>query len=462
MIEIDGSEGEGGGQVVRNACALSLVTGEPVRITNVRAKRSKPGLMRQHVTAIEAACAIGSATCDGLVVGSSDLTFRPGRVTAGDYRFSVGTAGSTGLVLQTVLMPLLLADAPSRLVLEGGTHNMLAPPFEFIERSFLPIVRRMGGQVEARLVRHGFYPRGGGRIEVDITPCPLRPIECLTRGEAVGVSACALFAGLPMSIAEREIAVVRKAFDWSERECFMRELPVDQGPGNILLLEAQFEHVTEIVRHSAIGPPFGQPIGAQGPEQRRLLPLVAGKPPDGQHPDHHARPSIALLQRAWVETRIGRPVQTAPERTIGQSAATGWRKRPPGAARIDDQIERPDAATALQPQEPVVAGRQFARRHRTAAFDGDPLGGDRVMQQREQGRAMDADPEPRVLAERGIVDVEHHPAAASRLAVKTIDASAASEQRIGQPLCGGCRQGRSAGSSAPIPPGGAHRTGRTA
>lgn len=247
MIEIDGAEGEGGGQVVRNACALSLVTGAPVRITNVRARRSKPGLMRQHVTAIEAACAIGSATCEGLVVGSSDLTFRPGRVTAGDYRFSVGTAGSTGLVLQTVLMPLLLADGPSRLVLEGGTHNMLAPPFEFIDRCFLPIVRRMGGQVEARLIRHGFYPRGGGRIEVDITPGPLQPIECMARGEGLGVSACALFAGLPISIAEREIAMVRKAFDWSERECFMRELPVDQGPGNILLLEARFEHVTEIV-----------------------------------------------------------------------------------------------------------------------------------------------------------------------------------------------------------------------
>lgn len=144
-------------------------------------------------------------------------------------------------------MPLLLADGPSRLVLEGGTHNMLAPPFEFIERCFLPIVRRMGGRVEARLVRHGFYPRGGGRIEVDITPGPLRPIECLTRGGALAVSACALFAGLPLSIAEREIAMVRKAFDWSERDCFPRELPVDQGPGNILLLEARFEHVTEIV-----------------------------------------------------------------------------------------------------------------------------------------------------------------------------------------------------------------------
>lgn len=247
MIDIDGAEGEGGGQVVRNACALSLVTGEPVRITNVRGKRSKPGLMRQHVTAIEAACAIGGATCEGLTVGSSQVTFRPGRVRAGDYRFQVGTAGSTGLVLQTVLMPLLLADAPSRVVLEGGTHNMLAPPFEFVERSFLPIVRRMGGQVEARLIRHGFYPRGGGRIEVDITPGTLAPVECVDRGASLRVSACALFAGLPIAIAEREIAVTRTGLGWSERECFIRELPADQGPGNILLLEARFEQVTEVV-----------------------------------------------------------------------------------------------------------------------------------------------------------------------------------------------------------------------
>lgn len=247
MIAIDGSEGEGGGQVVRNACALSLVTGEAVRITHVRERRSKPGLMRQHVTAIEAACAIGGAECEGLTVGSSELCFRPGRVVPGEYRFAVGTAGSTGLVLQTVLVPLLLAGAPSRLVLEGGTHNMLAPPFDFIARTFLPIVNRMGPRVEARLVRHGFYPRGAGRIEVEVTPAPLQPVECLARGAALGVSACALFAGLPPAIAEREIAVVRKDLGWSERDSHVRELPEDQGPGNILLLEARFEQVTEIV-----------------------------------------------------------------------------------------------------------------------------------------------------------------------------------------------------------------------
>ncbi|MEP7005226.1 MAG: RNA 3'-terminal phosphate cyclase, partial [Sphingomonas bacterium] len=158
MIIIDGSEGEGGGQIVRNACALSLVTGEPFRITNVRGGRSRPGLMRQHVTAIEAACAIGGGVCEGVGVGSREMSFTPGTVQAGDYHFAVGTAGSTGLVFQTILMPLLLADGPSRVVIEGGTHNVFAPPFEFIDRCFLPIVNRMGPRVTAKLVRHGFYP----------------------------------------------------------------------------------------------------------------------------------------------------------------------------------------------------------------------------------------------------------------------------------------------------------------
>ena len=248
MITIDGSEGEGGGQVVRNACALSLITGEPFRITNIRGKREKPGLMRQHVTAIEAVCAIGGAECEGLGVGSLEVTFRPGRVTPGEYRFAVGTAGSTGLVLQTALMPLVLADEPSRLVLEGGTHNMLAPPFDFIAKSFLPIVNRMGPTVDARLVRHGFYPRGGGRIEIDITPAPLRPLDCLDRGEPLDWSATALFGALPFPIAERMVKTAHKKLpDWPEDAFAVRELPVDQGPGIVLLLEAAFEHVTEVV-----------------------------------------------------------------------------------------------------------------------------------------------------------------------------------------------------------------------
>jgi RNA 3'-terminal phosphate cyclase (ATP) len=247
MIIIDGSEGEGGGQVVRNACALSLVTGRPFRITNVRGGREKPGLMRQHVTAIEAACKIGGGECEGVAVGSREMVFRPGKTAAGDYHFAVGTAGSTGLVFQTILMPLLLANGPSRIVLEGGTHNMLAPPFEFIDRVFLPVLNRMGPRVSARLVRHGFYPRGGGRIEVEIAPAPLVPIACLDRGAMLSCSAIALFAGLPFDVADREIRMAKKQLDWPERAFSVRELPEEHGPGNILLLEAVYEHATEIV-----------------------------------------------------------------------------------------------------------------------------------------------------------------------------------------------------------------------
>jgi RNA 3'-terminal phosphate cyclase (ATP) len=169
-------------------------------------------------------------------------------VRAGEYHFAVGTAGSTGLVLQTVLMPLAMADGPSRLVLSGGTHNMLAPPFDFIERVFLPVINRMGPRVSARLVRHGFYPRGGGRIEVEITPAPLRAIDCLDRGEPLGVSGHALVTGLPVEIAERMMARARRDLpDWADDGFALRQLPEDQGPGVILMLEARFRHATEIV-----------------------------------------------------------------------------------------------------------------------------------------------------------------------------------------------------------------------
>lgn len=247
MIEIDGGEGEGGGQVLRNALAQSLVTGQPFRIFNIRAKRQRPGLMRQHLTAVEAACQIGQSACDGAAVGSSEITFRPGSIKAGNYHFAIGTAGSTGLVLQTILMPLLFADGPSHIVLEGGTHNPASPPFEFLARTFLPLVNRMGPKVEIRLIRHGFYPVGGGRIEVDITPAPLRPMEFVERGALRKSSATAFVAALPYDIGQREIDAARKVLDWPEDAFSVEVLPQELGPGNILLLEAEFEHVTEIV-----------------------------------------------------------------------------------------------------------------------------------------------------------------------------------------------------------------------
>ncbi len=248
MITIDGSEGEGGGQVLRYACALSLLTGEPFTIEKIRAGRDQPGLMRQHLTAIEAACVVGGAECEGLELGSNRIAFRPGRVQPGDYRFAVGTAGSTALVLQTLLVPLALADAPSRLVIEGGTHASMAPPFDFVARCFLPVFERMGPRVTATIKRHGFFPRGGGRIEIGIEPAPLRRIECLERGDQVSRGGTVLFASLDGDIARRiRKAALKNLPGWTEDDIVLRELPADQGPGVALLLEAGFNHVTEVV-----------------------------------------------------------------------------------------------------------------------------------------------------------------------------------------------------------------------
>ncbi|WP_301750467.1 RNA 3'-terminal phosphate cyclase [uncultured Erythrobacter sp.] len=248
MITIDGSEGEGGGQVLRYASALSLLTGEPFTIEKIRAGRDQPGLMRQHMTAIEAACAVGGAECEGLELGSSRITFRPGSVQPGEYRFAVGTAGSTALVLQTLLVPLALAGVPSHLVIEGGTHASMAPPFEFMARCFLPVFERMGPRVTATIKRHGFFPRGGGRIEIEIEPSPLRRIECHERGQPLAQSGTVLFASLDPGIAARIRKAAMKVLpDWEPDSITIRELPADQGPGIAMLLEAPFEHVTEVV-----------------------------------------------------------------------------------------------------------------------------------------------------------------------------------------------------------------------
>jgi RNA 3'-terminal phosphate cyclase (ATP) len=161
MLTIDGSQSEGGGQVLRSSLALSLVTGRPFAIENIRAGRKKPGLLRQHLTAVLAAAEVSAAEVEGAALASRRLLFRPGRVRAGDYAFRVGTAGSATLVLQTVLPALLLAEGESTLTLEGGTHNPMAPPVDFLENAYLPLVNRLGPRVKVQLVRPGFYPAGG-------------------------------------------------------------------------------------------------------------------------------------------------------------------------------------------------------------------------------------------------------------------------------------------------------------
>ncbi len=247
MLTIDGSSGEGGGQVLRSSLALSLVTGAPFRIVNIRKRRSRPGLRKQHLTAVGAAAAVGRATVTEVEVGSQELTFAPKATTGADYTFSIGTAGSTGLVLQTILPALMLAPEASTVILEGGTHNPQSPTFEFLERAYLPLIRRMGPKVSATLERPGFYPAGGGRIVVSIEPAStLRPFDLLDRGPIREHRITARVANLPRHIAEREVETLHRKLRW-DRSCFVIEELTDvDGPGNVIIAELVAAHVTEV------------------------------------------------------------------------------------------------------------------------------------------------------------------------------------------------------------------------
>jgi len=245
-LQIDGAAGEGGGQVVRTALGLSLVTGRAFRIFNIRARRDRPGLLRQHLTAVEAAARIGRASVDGARLHSAELHFAPGRVRPGDYAFDIGTAGSATLVLQTVMPALLTAEGRSRVTLFGGTHNPLAPPFEFLAHVFAPALARLGARVRLTLVRHGFFPAGGGEVRIEVEPAPLAPLHLLERGRIRRRSAEALVANLPLTIAQRELAVVAARLGWNESELHARPV-ASAGPGNVLLLHVEAEHAAELV-----------------------------------------------------------------------------------------------------------------------------------------------------------------------------------------------------------------------
>ena len=247
MINIDGSSGEGGGQILRTSLALAMLTGQSFRVCKIRAGRDKPGLMRQHLTALNAATTICNATVDGAAIGAQEITFAPGKVRAGNYTFSIGSAGSTTLVLQTVLPALLTADAPSSLTLEGGTHNPYAPPLDFLELAFGPLINRMGPKLNLTMERAGFYPAGGGRVLAHISPvAKLQPLHLLERGEIKKRLAKATISALSGEIAKRELARVEKLMGWTEDQLQILQLPSEWGPGNLLTLEIQSEHLTEV------------------------------------------------------------------------------------------------------------------------------------------------------------------------------------------------------------------------
>ncbi len=210
MLEIDGSQGEGGGQVLRTALSLSCVLQKPVHITSIRAGRSKPGLAAQHLTACHLLSSISGAKMSGAGLGSTELSFSPGKISGGEYKFDIGTAGSCTLLLQAVLPVLAHAPRPSSLEITGGTHVSHSPTFEYFSEVFLPAVRKFGVRADVQMQRAGFYPKGGGKVTLAVEPSKLRGCKFLPEAQPVKYSI--LSSSLPPHVLQREEKEVKKLF----------------------------------------------------------------------------------------------------------------------------------------------------------------------------------------------------------------------------------------------------------
>lgn len=205
MIEIDGSFGEGGGQILRTALSLSCLRKKPFRIYNIRRNRKKPGLMPQHLVCIKAAQLISGAEVSGDNLGSTELLFKPNEVKGGDFLFDIGTAGSTSLVLQTLIPSLIFSDTKSTITLKGGTHVPFSPSYDYVAYVFLSLLKEMGLRVDTKIESYGFYPKGGGRIKADIYPAKdLAPLNITERGNIKALTVYSGVGNLPLLIAERQ------------------------------------------------------------------------------------------------------------------------------------------------------------------------------------------------------------------------------------------------------------------
>jgi RNA 3'-terminal phosphate cyclase (ATP) len=312
-IQLDGTTG--GGQMLRTALTLAMITGQPFRMTHIRGKRQKPGLMRQHLTCVKAACEVSDGSVDGAEIGSTEIIFRAGKLRGASYQFAIGTAGSATLLLQTLLPALLHASGPSKLRLEGGTHNPLAPPFEFIDRVFLPALRRMGAEASVSLVQSGFAPAGGGIIECEIQPCSkLIPFELHERGELTSISLRVPIRNLNANIGNRMLAAALAEFPCEDATVELRE----PGPGRgvCCLYEARFENTAELssgfgetnVTAERVGRRAAKSlqdfIGSQTPVGRHLadqlllpMALACGGSFTTMIPDAHVPSNISIIEK---------------------------------------------------------------------------------------------------------------------------------------------------------------------
>jgi len=242
MVEIDGSQGEGGGQVLRSALALSILTCQAMRITNIRARRSKPGLMAQHLRAVDAAAAISKASVQGAALNSTELVFEPVEIRSGRYKFDIKTAGATSLVLQTIFIPLSLASSASSVIISGGTHVPWSPSFHYLELNWLPLLIEMGFDAQISLDQAGFYPQGGGRISAVIRPAAdIQPLNLTRRGSLLHLQGISAVANLPLSIAERQKRQAFKRLQHLRPHIKTVQMP-SRFKGTLLLLFAEFEN----------------------------------------------------------------------------------------------------------------------------------------------------------------------------------------------------------------------------
>ncbi|MGB2895774.1 MAG: RNA 3'-terminal phosphate cyclase [Anaerolineales bacterium] len=243
MIEIDGAKGEGGGQILRSALTLSLMTDRNFRIVNIRARRSTPGLRPQHLASVKAAVSVGQALVEGAHLGSREIAFRPSSINPGSYRFEIPTAGSTSLVLQTIFLPLSTAESPSEIEIIGGTHVPWSPSFHYLDLNWLPAMRALGFRASLELELAGFYPQGGGLIRASVQPVRrIAPLQGIHRGDLLRLRGLSTVSNLPEGIAERQRkrAVKRLADTGRQVEIEIQTLP-SAGKGTLLLLKAEFE-----------------------------------------------------------------------------------------------------------------------------------------------------------------------------------------------------------------------------
>jgi RNA 3'-terminal phosphate cyclase (ATP) len=264
-VFIDGSMGEGGGQILRTSLALSCITGRRLHIENIRSARRNPGLANQHLCCVQAACQVCNGESAGAELGSKVLDFYPEAIQGGEFNFDTGSAGSASLVIQTVLPALFLAEKPSVVTVTGGTHNPMAPPFDFLSETFLPAIASAGFHCECRLIKHGFFPAGGGKMILNIQPRQKSTVDghrvinlCLASWEPQ-IDARIYTAKLPSHISQRQEKLLVQSRVNIQNTGHIEATDSD-GPGNAVCIRLGYERTTVFTAFGMRGKPSEEVI----------------------------------------------------------------------------------------------------------------------------------------------------------------------------------------------------------